>query len=109
MYCKAPATLAIKSSFRITVIRKSSSSLFCNRLTDESYRWQAIYAGRLICSSRSCLANIGMHEIIAFVEQWFALVAGQRVSEAVAEVQIRPVPAAFPVVAIGLPSDPGML
>ena len=54
-------------------------------------------------------SQIGMYEIVALVEQGFALVAGQCVTEAVAEVEVGRVAAATSVVAIGLAGDPGLL
>ena len=47
-----------------------------------------------------------MDEIVALVEDGFALVAGQSVAEAVAKVEVGGVAAAFTVVAVSLPRNP---
>ncbi len=49
--------------------------------------------------------QIRVNKIVAFVEQGFALVAGQGVAEAVAEVEVGGVAAAFAEVAVGLAGD----
>jgi len=45
--------------------------------------------------------QIDMHKVIALGEQWFALLAGQSIGKAVAEVEVGGVAAAFAVVTIG--------
>src|SRR5579863_2000579 len=49
--------------------------------------------------------KVRMPKVVAFVENRLALVAGQRIAEAVPEVQIGRVSASAPVVAIGLASN----
>ncbi len=46
--------------------------------------------------------QVCMHKIIAFVEQWFALIPRQGVAEAVSEVEVRGVSATPAVIAKGL-------
>ncbi len=76
---------------------------------DESHHWQEVCFVSLIRSLRSGLANIRMHKIIAFIEQWLTLVPGQGICEAVAEVQIRSMTTAFSIVAISLPRNVRLL
>ena len=49
--------------------------------------------------------QVSMHKVVALVEDGFALVAGEGVAEAVAEVEVGGMAAAFAVVAIGLAGD----
>ena len=53
-----------------------------------------------------CGSKVGMHKVVALVEHRLSFVAGQSVGEAVAEVQVRGVAAAFAVVAVGLARNP---
>src|SRR5271168_2083386 len=59
--------------------------------------------------SGQCRPQIRVNEIITFVEQRLALLAGERVAEAVAEVQVGAMSAAFSVVAVSLAGDSGLL
>src|SRR5580704_11249287 len=52
---------------------------------------------------------VRMHKVVALVEHGFALVAGEGVAEAVAEVQLGRVAAALAVVAIGVARDAGLI
>ncbi len=46
--------------------------------------------------------QVRMHKVITFVEDGFALFTGEGVAEAVAEVEVGGMAAAFAIVAIGL-------
>ena len=50
--------------------------------------------------------NIRMHKVVALIKHRLALIPRQRIAEAVAEVEPRRMPAAFAIIAIGLPGNP---
>jgi len=50
-----------------------------------------------------------MNEVVAFRQDWFALVTGEGVAEAVAEVEVGGMATAAAIVAIGLAGDAGLL
>ena len=57
----------------------------------------------------SCFTDIRMHKVIALVEQRFAFRTGQRISKAVAEVQVGLVSTPFAVIAIRLTGNASLL
>src|SRR5579859_4983747 len=59
-------------------------------------------------SCRERRPKIRVHEVIALVEDWLALLPGQRIADAVAKIQFCPMSTAFTVIAISLAGDPSL-
>jgi hypothetical protein len=62
----------------------------------------------LVPGSKSCRRHIGLRKIVALEQQRLAASAGERVGEAVAEIQARRMPGALAEITIGGARDLGL-